>query len=142
MRIPPEFRKWLARVNGGPIGPGGMFGVDSTVDAFSIRGCLKTFPEWKGLGWLPVAADGVGNYWVSLVGPNDSEGWVAFIDTHESPELVDSYVASGVASFIRFLLESELGEKRWPRSESYVVSRDPGMSAIPYEFAPWNRARR
>jgi hypothetical protein len=94
------------------VGPGGLFGVCEAKDPLSIEGCLKIFPEWSRLGWVPIASDGVGDYWVTAPGTESSPGWVAFVDVHKDPETIDRYAASSVFHFLDFLLSAELGDKR------------------------------
>jgi hypothetical protein len=142
LRIPPQLREWLGKVNGSMIGPGGTSGVDSADKDLSIQSAFGIYPVWRALGWIPVAGDGLGNRWVTLAGPDGSEGWVAFVNTHVDPEAIDCYVASGVFIFLGFLLESELGEKGWPGNDSYVISRDPKMSLVPDPLTPWNPRRK
>lgn len=133
------FRRWLRAVNGAMLGPGGVFGIRDRRDFLSIKKYLAIYPEWQSLGWLPIASDGVGNYWVAVPhGPDGTPDWVAFVDTHEDPASVDRYVASSVLRFIKFLLESELGETRWPGDRGYDIEHDPALVAAPEDKAAWS----
>jgi cell wall assembly regulator SMI1 len=138
LRIPAEFRAWLVEVNGAMIGPGGVFGARDRRDVLSIEGCVRLFPAWRKLGWMPIASDGTGNFWVTLLGPDKSNGWVAFIDAQIDPEVISYYAATTVFRFLGFLLEAELGERGWPGDKSYVLARDPGLLRVPDCLAPWN----
>jgi SMI1/KNR4 family protein SUKH-1 len=135
--IAVQLRAWLVEVNGAMIGPGGLLGVRGPRDFLSIDNCLRMYPEWRELGWVPIASDGTGNYWVTLPGPDGSDGWVAFIDTHLDPEAINDYAASTVFRFLGFLLESELGNRGWPGNRKYVLARDPGLSSVPDSLVPW-----
>jgi len=120
------------------VGPGGLFGIWPASDSLSIDGYLRLFPSWTASGWVPIAGDGLGDYWVTVPDATDGlEAVVAFVDVHQNPEAVDHYAASGVLHFLRFLLKSELGEKRWPRDPAYVLTADPGMIALPEDLMPW-----
>lgn len=138
IRIPPQLRAWLGEVNGAVIGPGGLFGARDSKDFLSLEGIIRSFPVWRESNWVPIAGDGVGNYWVTLPGPDGSDGWVAFVDTHLDPESVSHYAASTVFRFLGFLLESELGEQGWPSDIGYVLDRDPELLNSPDSLMPWN----
>lgn len=137
LRLSADFRHWLLAVNGATLGPGGLFGVRDARDFLSIEGILKIYPDWVDRGWIPIAADGVGNYWVTAMGPDSTDGWVAFVDTHQDPEVLQSYVASSVLHFLSFLLTAELGEPGWPAHRDHVVALDAAMAGVPDELAPW-----
>jgi cell wall assembly regulator SMI1 len=133
------YRRWLMAANGAMLGPGGMFGIRDKRDFLSTEKYLALHPEWQSLGWVPIAGDGLGNYWVVVPqGPDGTSDWVAFVDTHEDPANVDRYVASNVLKFVRFLLESELGETRWPGDRGYDLERDPALAAAPEDKAAWS----
>jgi cell wall assembly regulator SMI1 len=137
--LSPGFRRWLRVVNGAMLGPGGIFGIRNSRDVLSIIKYLNLCPEWKSVGWVPIAGDGLGNYWVVVPqGPDGGPDWVAFVDMHEDPATVDRYFASSVPRFIEFLLKSELGETRWPADREYDLEQDPPLSTAPEEKAPWS----
>lgn len=138
--VPPGFRAWLRTVNGAMIGPGGVFGIRDPSDILSIERHLRIYPQWRQTEWLPVASDGLGNYWVTLpLGPDGSSDWVAFVDTHQDPGVVDRYVASSFPRFMGFLLQSELGETRWPGDKEYDLRLDPALASAPAEKSAWTR---
>jgi hypothetical protein len=60
---------------------------------------LDLYPEWRTLGWLPVAGDGCGNYYV-LAG----DGTVGFVDTTSDPGSVERQVSGDLLSFMTDLL--------------------------------------
>jgi hypothetical protein len=53
------------------------------------------FPEWRTLGWLPVASDGCGNYYVLAV-----DGTVGFVDTMSDPGRLERAVSADLLSFM------------------------------------------
>lgn len=136
-RPPAQLKQWLLEVNGAMVGPGGLFGLRPANDPLSITKYLSIFPNWSKQGWLPIASDGLGNYWVTAVGPDGRDGWVAFIDVHEDPDSLHSYVASSVFSFLNFILKAELGELGWPGDRDYVVALDPTMERVADHLRPW-----
>ena len=140
LRITSQLREWLATVNGAMVGPGGLFGVRPVRDVLSIEYYLKIYPEWCQDGWLPIASDGLGNFWIVAVGPDGSGGWVAFVNTHNDPDSIDYYVASTVFRFLDFILRSELGERGWPESRDYVLERDPDLQRVPESLTAWGVA--
>ena len=54
------------------------------------------------LGWLPVAGDGCGNYYVLR-----EDGTVGFVDTMQDPGKIDRQAASGLLWFMIGLLEHD-----------------------------------
>ena len=81
------------------IGPGGVFGQrPDTPDVDMVRR-RNLFPGWAELGWLPVAGDGCGNYYVLV-----EDGTVGFVDTMKDPDRLDRQVASDLLSFMIELL--------------------------------------
>jgi hypothetical protein len=137
--LPAALRAWWGAVNGALIGPGGLFGVRDPDDNLSAEGCLRLYPHWLSAGWIPIAGNGLGDHWVTAPGPRGDEGWVAFIDCHDDPHRISSYVASDVLRFLRFLLAAEQGERRWPSDRAYVMALDPALAEVPASLAPWGR---
>lgn len=78
--LPAVLRVWPPVCRGARIGPGGVFGLrpgDPGIDVASRR---APYPEWAQLGWLPVAGDGCGNYYVLR-----EDGTVGFAGTMQDP---------------------------------------------------------
>jgi hypothetical protein len=62
--LPAALAAWLSVCNGAAIGPGGVFGQrpdERFLDIVSVR---ERHPGWRRQGWIPVAGDGCGNYYV------------------------------------------------------------------------------
>jgi cell wall assembly regulator SMI1 len=98
-RISGTLRAWLSVCRGARIGPGGVFGQrPDTPDVDMVRR-RNLFPGWAELGWLPVAGDGCGNYYVLA-----EDGTVGFVDTMKDPDRLDRQVASDLLSFMIELL--------------------------------------
>jgi hypothetical protein len=60
------------------------------------------FPEWAEQGWLPVAGDGCGNYYVLT-----ADGTAGFVDTMKGPGRIDRQVADDLLSFMTGLLADD-----------------------------------
>lgn len=135
--IPPEQSELLRLSNGPCVGPGGLFGVRPTLDFLDIEHLYESYPGWREHGWVPVAGDGCGNYYVAV--PTGDDWPVVFIDTMEDAQQPAFIVASGVLKFVIALLEKELGDTRWPFCEAAVTASDPRITAFADKFAlPWN----
>jgi len=66
--LPPLLRSWLSICRGAAIGPGGVFGQRPDRPGLDMVSIRDLSPEWQSLGWLPVAGDGCGNYYVLTEG--------------------------------------------------------------------------
>ena len=97
--LPPALRTWLSICNGAAIGPGGVFGQRSDRRHADIAGFLDLYPEWRGLGWIPVAGDGCGNYYVLT-----ADGTVGFVETMSNPAKIAHQAGSDLLSFMTDLL--------------------------------------
>ena len=62
--LPAVLRLWQSVCRGAAIGPGGVFGQRPDCPFLDMPSVLALFPQWHDLGWLPVAGDGCGNYFV------------------------------------------------------------------------------
>lgn len=123
--LPAALRAWLAECDGVIAGPGSIYGVDEIVELLGL------LPEWRDRGWVLVANDGCGDHYVV----DAASGTVFFVDQADL-DVAAYAVGSGLSVFLEFLLESELGERRWPFDASYVLDRDPALAAatpLPWE---------
>lgn len=132
--VPSELADWLRVCRGSTAGPGGLFGIGNAVDGLNISGYLTWFPEWRESGWIPVAGDGTGNYYILDVGRTGHP--VGFVEPSETVSEVQYFVASGLGVFLRELLVHEISSNRWPFDRDYVERVDTAVLAL--EPLPWN----
>lgn len=131
--LPIELREWLSTCNAPCIGPGGLYGIAPARNSLSIREHLASEPEWIRKGWIPVAGDGNGDYYVldSHTGAAESHP-VYFLDHEISLKEPAYIVASNLWQFLRFLLQAELDRLQnrssgWPFNEASVLKADPEL---------------
>jgi hypothetical protein len=60
------------------------------------------FAEWQSLGWLPVARDGCGNYYVLA-----EDGTVGFVEPMNDPGRLERQVSADLLSFMTDLLSAD-----------------------------------
>lgn len=136
--LPPELQEWLKTTNGPRIGPGGIFGVSSSNSDLDMDVVLGIYPEWKDEGWLPIAGDGCGNYYVLASKPERGGRYpVYFIDTMRDTRALTYVVASGLWQFLWFLLNKEITPSKWPFDEKEVVATDPAIVDVGGDLLPW-----
>ncbi len=97
--LPEELAALLTICNGGAIGPGGIYGQRPENTFLDLPSILAMFPEWAEPGWLPVAGDGCGNYWVLL-----GDGRVGFVDTMSDLGALDRISDPDLFSFVERVL--------------------------------------
>lgn len=105
--LPPELEEWLQVCKGDVIGPGGLYGVRQPGGATSIASMLELFPGWRERGWLPVAGDGNGDYYVLLTA-GELAGQVGFVDQCDY-DVLDHVVAGDLWTLVRNLLLADAG---------------------------------
>ncbi len=127
----------LLRLSNGPcVGPGGIFGLGTSLEYLDIEGLCQRHPRWLELGWVPVAGDGCGNYYVAV--PCEAAHPVVFVDTMEDPEAPAYVVASDVLKFVLALLEKETGAVGWPFDPEVVLRADPDLARFADQLPlPW-----
>ena len=139
--LPYELCKWLKMCNGPCVGPGGLFGVAPASEFLLMEVHLSYEPAWFVKGWIPVAGDGTGKYYVLDSRTEVKQGHPVFFLDHErglnEPEYV---VASNIWQFLRFLLQEELDRQRggrssWPFHADSVLTLDPVLASCT-EVAP------
>jgi hypothetical protein len=93
---------------------------------------------WHLRGWIPVAADGSGDYYVAAsTSSREPEGVILFIDQmdFETPAYV---VGSDMWHFLYGLACTELrSEEWWPFDERMVLALDPDLALHPSLPMPW-----
>ncbi|MEO7299408.1 MAG: SMI1/KNR4 family protein [Verrucomicrobiota bacterium] len=104
IKLPTEIRELMDLCNGALVKPGGICSLSEMVSAYSY------FPKWMGKGWLPVATDGCGDYYVldtREIIQTSSTHPIYFVDQIDY-DRGNYIVASGLWEFLRFLLEDEI----------------------------------
>lgn len=66
---------------------------------------LGLFPEWTLKGWLPVAGDGCGNYYVLL-----ADGSVGFVETASDPDALAGARYGTLFEFVESILIDDQAE--------------------------------
>jgi hypothetical protein len=93
-----------------------------------IESTYMLFPSWKERGWIPIGADGSGNYYVVPTKEEFGEGHpVLFVEAVIDPDIPAYIVASDVAHFVLFLIERELKMSKWPFDRDDLLARDPNI---------------
>ena len=100
--LPPALEGWLSVCRGAAIGPGGVFGQRPDRPGLDMVRIRNLFAEWQPLGWLPVAGDGCGNYYVLV-----EDGTVGFVEPMSDPGRLERQVSADLLSFMAELLAAE-----------------------------------
>ena len=135
--IPAQLREWLMLCNCAPLGPGGVFGICKGSRHRDMEYLLGVFPAWKEQGWLPVAGDGVGSFYVINTHPTRTLSHPVYFVEESDYERVAYVVASGIWPFIWFYLQEELGDDFWPFDRSRVLRADPALETCTDLKKPW-----
>src|SRR5579885_3673948 len=140
--IPSELRAWLLRCNCPPIGPGGLFGLCPENDYLDIEAHYRLHPLWREKGWIPVAGDGCGDYYVLDLNHRTRSGHpILFLDWENSIEDVcdtTTYVvASSLWPFLRYILLAELKSAYDLWDEREALREDPGLADDVGVPRPW-----
>jgi len=139
LRFPKVLREWLYFTNGAPLPPGGFFGIRPGTGFRDYESFFDRHPDWKTKGWIPVAGDGSGNYYVLWTAP-DNRCPIFFLDMHEDPERPTYVVASELWLFVRSLLRKELMGSAWQFDRAEVLREDPDILAFPELTKPWEES--
>lgn len=138
--VPHPLREWLRFTNGPRIGPGCVFGI-ATPDAWTNIETYYTenmYPTWLTKGWIPIAGDGCGDYYVVSVCSEGFGNPVLFLDQSSELLIPEYVVASDLWHFLRFYLGRELGERGWPFRREFVLSLDPELAHYANAPLPWD----
>ena len=100
--LPPVLKSWLSICRGAAIGPGGVYGPRPDRPSLDMVGVRDLFPEWQSLGWLPVAGDGCGNYYVLA-----EDGTIGFVEPISDPGRFERRVSADLLSFMTDLLAAD-----------------------------------
>jgi hypothetical protein len=149
VRLPATLRDWFSAVNGAFCG---------TQQFVPLNDHSADYSDFIASLWLPVAADGCGNYYlVDLTGPDQGTYPVFFWD-HETgydsaaDEITKGYaVASNIWIFSLLLLRKELrrldaGRRNsgnhgdawhWPFDRDRTLQHDPDLARVTSAPLPW-----
>jgi hypothetical protein len=136
--VPDQLRAWLNFTNAPCVGPGGMMGINAARSSLDIEKVYLYRPSWRSKSWIPVAGDGLGNFFLSVSDPISTRNPIAFFD-HEvdGPEAFSYFVASDLWHFLRFLFQRELGDYGWPFDRKKVAQDDPEILSLDSAKLPW-----
>jgi hypothetical protein len=156
LRVPQELRELLQWSNGPPVGPSGIYPLDTGDGSEGIVGEYQFYPGWRKRGWIPIAGDGCGDTYLldttTVMGYDPAQLTlpaleplaagthpIYFKDHETDPDAPPEYVvASGLWTFLRFWLLAEHGDRAWPFDRERVLEDDPALAdycgAVPL---PW-----
>lgn len=138
LELPEDVKSFLRITNGPCVGPGGLYGIRPIRSNLAINSVLSGRPEWEKRKWIPIAGDGCGNQYLLATAQEFGPGFpVFFVDVIREPNLPTYIVGSEIGRFLIFLLERELGEKRWPFNKEYVTQNDPAIVRFSGLPLPW-----
>ena len=138
--IPPtSVVDWLKMCNGLQTRRGRLLGVEPLRRELDIELFYNANPEWRDLLWMPVAADGFGNFYVT---PIQTTGIVShpvmFLEMCSSAMAPAYVAASDIWHFVRgFLRRVYSGDRGWPFDRDLVSSFDPDMLTLKDLPMPW-----
>ncbi len=139
LKVPSQLQSWLLACNGPCVGPGGVFGIKPSREDLDIEELLRLHPTWVDDGWIPVAGDGCGNYYlVASTGRFGDGEPIIFVDTMEDDSAPVYVAASSTWQFLRFLFKKELGQSNWPYGHHEVTTDDPEIESVHSVPLPWN----
>jgi hypothetical protein len=137
--MPASLRCWLSLCNGYIAGPGVLYGARPDDADLDLAVAINLWPEWRSRRWVPIASDGCGNsYLLDVAAGGSLPDVVYFVDCSADPSRLAYAVGSSIPRFLTFLLECELGERRWPFDSEYFLARDPHATSIDARYMPWN----
>ena len=138
LRLPPAFRDWLCCHNGGLIGTQVACGL-GTDAAWEVEATLQMEPRWTHRGWIPVGADGNGDYYLAAsASSREPEGLVFFVDQMDF-SVPDYVVGSDMWHFLYGLACQELrSEEWWPFERDRMLEVDPALATVASALLPWD----
>jgi len=142
---PCELQGLLLLCTAPQVGPAGILGIAPTQPFLDLETILGQHRDdgWADRGWLPIAGDGCGSYYVMATQASSATGHpIYFIDERDYTSAVH-VCASELWQFLRFLLTAErLAEDEydtyWPYNKSRVLADDPALAGITTPPLPWD----
>lgn len=118
----------------------GVYGIQAADEWLDIESYYKEdlFPEWLRKGWIPIASDGCGGYFVVATRASNGLGNpIFFVAPSRSIEEPDYVAASDLWHFLRFYLGHEFGERDWPHNRDFVLAKDPELVRYTAVLKAW-----
>ena len=139
--IPDELQQWLLRCNGTYAGQGGIYGHCPNDKFIDILAHYELYPEWKKAGWIPIASDGCGNYYlIDQFDESVSNNPILFVEPFSTQGFAGYAVGSGLWIFLKMMLTRELLQVygTWPFSKEYMLQNDPDIRNYSHRYPlPW-----
>lgn len=138
--MPDDLRKWLELTNAPLVGLDGFFGIrPASGRQYDMETYYDMFPHWKRSGYVPLASDGCGSYFVMPTRREFGDGYpVMFMDHADGLTAPSHIVASSLERFVEFSVRRASGEEGWPFDRQYVVVRDPDILKFEGLPLPWD----
>ncbi len=144
IQVPRPLAEWLEIANGACVSAGGLFGI-YTKRKHVLTGIEEIYdlhPEWKQRGWIPLASDGCGNYYIMPTAQEFGRGWPVFLfDMAEAPEGSRYIVASNIWKFLLWYLEMSISDEYlsgWLFDRDQATQRDPDLETFEGLAMPWD----
>ncbi|HLO99918.1 MAG TPA: SMI1/KNR4 family protein [Fimbriimonas sp.] len=133
----PQLALWIDRFGADMLGPGGLSEVDESNDPQGLLVRTTAHPEWVEMGWVPVAGDWCGNYYV--VDTKLPSEPVYFIDSYEDVGVPAYVAASNFRLFVDLFSKHDRGELpfHWPFAKTDTLTLDPELELISAPM-PWD----
>ena len=146
--VPAAVREWLKMCNGALAGEGRLLGI-ATDPQVDIARTYEVYDQWPAMGWLPVADDGCGNYYVAATKAEGAP--VYFIETIADENSPEYAVGSDIWHFLRSMLQRCIVERdlpfdqmesnepaaKWPFDRHKVLTDDPALQNVAGAPKPW-----
>lgn len=130
--LPVEVRAWLLACDGAFVGCVPLLGVSGPGPSWRIDDVWETWPEWRELGWIPLASDGCGDYMVLDTTARCAESHpVYFLEHERSLAEPDFIMASGLWPFLEGFIRSASAEAEWedwPFIPEQALEHDPDLA--------------
>ena len=139
--MPPELRRWLTISDGTFAGADGILGAGPPDPRLEIESTLVLHENWTWLGWIPIAGDACGDYYmVGTARSREPEDVVFFVDCHEDFDKPWYVVGSDIWHFLVGYLSDELWEDWWPFDRDRMLAFDPAIAQHEsVKSLPWEK---
>lgn len=126
IQAPSEYLEWLEVSNGAYVDSQFLTGI-ATGDHLDMEMIYARFPNWVNAGFIPVAGDGLGNFYAIETREKYGSGQpIVFFDHEESMETPSFIVASRFPIFLAEFIDKETNhDSPWPYSKEAVLQIDP-----------------